>query len=94
MFASPSYWIRLLGALLFLFSITVDGVDGELARLTMSETKFGGNLDLITDNIVHVAIFAGIFWGCYRMSGVLPTYTLSRSRWAASRYAESAPMWP
>jgi len=69
MFASPSYWMRLLGSLLFLFSITVDGVDGELARLTMSETKFGGMLDVATDNIVHVAIFAGLFFGCYRNSG-------------------------
>ncbi len=69
MFASPWYWMRLFGSLLFLFSITVDGVDGELARLTMTETNFGGKLDLITDNIVHVAIFAGIFWGCYRTSG-------------------------
>jgi len=69
MFASPSYWMRMLGSLLFLFSITVDGVDGELARLTMTETKFGGLLDITTDNIVHVAIFAGIFFGCYRNSG-------------------------
>lgn len=69
MFASPSYWMRILGSLLFLFSITVDGVDGELARLTMTETKFGGMLDVTTDNIVHVAIFAGIFFGCYRNSG-------------------------
>ncbi len=69
MFASPSYWMRLLGSVLFLFSIMVDGVDGELARLTMSETKFGGMLDVTTDNIVHVAVFAGIFWGCYRNSG-------------------------
>ena len=69
MFASPSYWLRLLGSLLFLFSITVDGVDGELARLTMTESKFGGMLDVITDNVVHVAVFAGIFWGCYRNSG-------------------------
>src|SRR5580700_12071836 len=61
--------LRVLGSLLFLFSITVDGVDGELARLTMSETKFGGMLDVITDNIVHVAVFSGIFWGCYRNSG-------------------------
>ncbi|HVN28621.1 MAG TPA: CDP-alcohol phosphatidyltransferase family protein, partial [Candidatus Binataceae bacterium] len=61
--------LRVLGSLLFLFSITVDGVDGELARLTMSETKFGGMLDIITDNIVHVGVFAGIFWGCYRNSG-------------------------
>ena len=42
MFASPSYWMRVLGSLLFLFSITVDGVDGELARLTMSETDSAG----------------------------------------------------
>jgi phosphatidylglycerophosphate synthase len=69
LFASPWYALRVLGSLLFLFSITVDGVDGELARLTMSETKFGGMLDVITDNIVHVAVFAGIFWGCYRNSG-------------------------
>jgi len=69
MFASPSYWMRLLGSLLFLLSITVDGVDGELARLTMTETKFGGMLDVATDNIVHVGVFAGIFWGCYRNSG-------------------------
>jgi phosphatidylglycerophosphate synthase len=68
MFASTSYWMRLLGSLLFLFSIMVDGVDGELARLTMSETKFGGMLDVTTDNIVHVAVFAGIFLGCYRQS--------------------------
>ena len=69
MFASPSYWMRVLGSLLFLFSIMVDGVDGELARLTMTETKFGGMLDITTDNIVHVAVFAGIFLGCYRESG-------------------------
>lgn len=69
MFASPSYWVRTAAALLFLFSITVDGVDGELARLTMTESKFGGMLDRITDNIVHVAVFSGIFIGCYRVSG-------------------------
>ena len=69
MFASPSYWMRVVGSLLFLFSIMVDGVDGELARLTMTETRFGGMLDITTDNIVHVAVFAGIFTGCYRESG-------------------------
>src|SRR6202008_1819300 len=31
--ASTSYWLRLCGAVLFLVSITLDGVDGELARL-------------------------------------------------------------
>ena len=68
MLASASYWIRLAGALLFLVSITLDGVDGELARLRMVETKAGARLDVLTDNIVHVAIFLGLMIGCYRTS--------------------------
>ncbi len=66
MFAQPGYWIRLLASALFVISITIDGVDGELARLTMSETRAGGRLDAITDNLVHIAIFFGISIGCYR----------------------------
>jgi len=68
MFAIPSYGLRLLASILFLASITIDGIDGELARLQMSETDWGGKLDVITDNIVHVAIFIGVFVGVYRSS--------------------------
>lgn len=68
MLASTSYWLRVIGALLFVVSITIDGVDGELARLRMVESDFGGKLDVFTDNIVHVAIFAGLLIGCYRVS--------------------------
>lgn len=68
MLASTSYWIRLAGAVLFLLCITLDGVDGELARLRMIETRFGGQLDVLTDNLVHIAIFAGVMIGCYRVS--------------------------
>jgi phosphatidylglycerophosphate synthase len=66
MFAQPGYWIRLLAALLFVISITIDGVDGELARLKMCESAAGKRLDQLTDNLVHVAIFIGISIGCYR----------------------------
>ena len=66
--ASTSYQLRLCGALLFLLSITLDGVDGEVARLTMMESRFGQRLDVITDNVVHVAIFVGMAIGCYRLS--------------------------
>ena len=69
MFSLPSYWWRLLGSILFLAGITIDGVDGELARLKMCETDWGGKLDMITDNIVHVALFVGLMAGCYRASG-------------------------
>ena len=76
MFASTDYWIRLIGAILFLVCITVDGVDGELARLRMVETKFGGQLDVLTDNLVHIAIFAGLMVGCYRVSHSLAYFYL------------------
>jgi len=66
MFAQPGYWTRLLAALLFVISITIDGVDGELARLKMAETPAGARLDALTDNLVHIAIFFGISIGCYR----------------------------
>lgn len=68
MFAIPSYGWRLLASVLFLASTTIDGIDGELARLQMCETEWGGKLDVITDNVVHIAVFAGIFIGVYRAS--------------------------
>lgn len=66
MFAVPNYWVRLFAAIFFLISITIDGVDGELARLKMIESDFGGKLDVLTDNIVHAAVFVGLLVGCYR----------------------------
>jgi phosphatidylglycerophosphate synthase len=67
MFAVPNYWMRLFAAIFFLISITIDGVDGELARLKMVESDFGGTLDVVTDNIVHAAVFIGLLVGCYRV---------------------------
>ena len=67
MFSVPNYWIRLFAAIFFLISITIDGVDGELARLKMIESDFGGKLDVVTDNIVHAAVFVGLLVGCYRV---------------------------
>jgi phosphatidylglycerophosphate synthase len=69
LFSFVGYWPHLIAALMFLVSVTVDGVDGELARLKMVESPWGARLDVLTDNLVHVAIFAGIMTGCYRASG-------------------------
>jgi len=69
LFASPDYWPRLLAAVLFLLCTTLDGVDGELARLKMADSRLGAQLDTLTDNLVHIAIFAGVLTGCYRASG-------------------------
>jgi phosphatidylglycerophosphate synthase len=67
--AQPTYGDRLLGALLFLFCVIVDGVDGEVARLKLQETSFGHYLDIVTDNVVHVVLFVAIAFGLYRETG-------------------------
>ena len=63
------YSAQVAGALLFLLVITLDGVDGEVARLKMQETDFGAALDLITDAIVNMVVVLGVILGCYRAGG-------------------------
>jgi phosphatidylglycerophosphate synthase len=75
--AQTQYGAHLAGALLFLVAVILDGVDGEVARLTLQETTFGHYLDIITDNLVHVAIFIGLAVGLSRAtSSVSHLYAL------------------
>jgi len=60
-----TYWTGLAGTLLFLCATIIDGCDGEVARLKFAESAFGAKFDVITDNIVHVAIFIGLAVGLY-----------------------------
>jgi 1L-myo-inositol 1-phosphate cytidylyltransferase / CDP-L-myo-inositol myo-inositolphosphotransferase len=60
-----TYGAGIAGTLLFLCATIIDGCDGEVARLTFRESAFGQKFDVITDNIVHVAIFAGLALGLY-----------------------------
>jgi len=64
--AQAGYAAHLLGAWLFLVAVVLDGVDGEVARLSLRESRFGHYLDIITDNLVHVAVFCGIAAGLHR----------------------------
>ena len=67
--SQPGYSQRLLGSLLFVFCIMVDGVDGEIARLTLKDSTFGHYFDIVTDNIVHAAIFVALPVSFYRETG-------------------------
>ncbi len=64
-FALGSYGAGIIGGLLFQLSAIVDCCDGEVARLTNRQSRFGRQLDLAADNVVHMAIFMGIAWGIY-----------------------------
>jgi phosphatidylglycerophosphate synthase len=62
-FAFGSYLTGVLGAVLFQLAAILDCCDGEVARLKFLESPVGEQLDIILDNLVHVALFAGIAWG-------------------------------
>ena len=49
-----------LGVLLYALASIVDHSDGEIARLTFQESRFGANLDWTIDTIIHAGIVLGI----------------------------------
>jgi phosphatidylglycerophosphate synthase len=69
-FGVGTYSAGIMAALLFQMAAVIDCCDGEVARLTFTESPFGAWLDITMDNVVHMAIFAGIATGSYlRMAG-------------------------
>jgi len=64
-FLFGGYGMSLLGAVLLLLSSCIDCVDGEIARLKYMESSFGKRLDIICDNLVHIAVFFAIGLGLY-----------------------------
>lgn len=68
-FARGTYAAGVVGALLFQLAAIVDCCDGEVARLTFTESPLGEQLDILTDNVVHMAIFAGLGWGLFLAQG-------------------------
>ena len=94
----------ILGALLFQLSVIIDCCDGEVARLTFAESRFGQELDIWADNVVHMAIFSGIACGAYLhgpwegtalplVLGVLTVMANGLSLWLVNRarYLRSRP---
>jgi 1L-myo-inositol 1-phosphate cytidylyltransferase / CDP-L-myo-inositol myo-inositolphosphotransferase len=64
-FGFGTYSAGISAALLFQLAAIIDCCDGEVARLTFTESPFGAWLDIAMDNVVHMAIFAGIAVGSY-----------------------------
>jgi len=64
-FGVGGYAGGVIGALLFQLSTILDCCDGEVARLKFMESAFGERLDVVLDNVVHIALYAGIAWASY-----------------------------
>ena len=93
--ALGTYRFGLAGALLVWLHSTLDGCDGELARLRFQESPLGGVLDFWGDNLVHAALFLCLGAGVARATGArMPVFlglaaAASASASAALAYAHS-----
>lgn len=67
--AQGGYWWMLLGALAFHFNAVIDGIDGEIARAKLLESRLGQWLDTVADDISNIAFVLGAGIGCYRTLG-------------------------
>lgn len=72
--AMGSYSSILVGAILFKLTSILDGVDGELSKLKMTQSKQGAWLDTASDNLTYVVFAFGLVWGLYQRGE--PTLTL------------------
>jgi phosphatidylglycerophosphate synthase len=77
--ARGDYAAVLCGAALFQFSAIVDCVDGELARVLFKESPLGKWLDIVGDQVVHIAVFLGVGFGLFRAQSGAPVLLLAAS---------------
>src|SRR5438093_7684633 len=92
-FALGGYLAGIVGSLLFQLSAIVDCCDGEVARLTNRQSRFGQQLDLAADNVVHMAIFAGVAWGLFLQQEPRSASWLSLALGAAAILGNGLAFW-
>lgn len=63
-----NYFLVLLGAFILQWSSIVDGCDGEIAKLKVLSSKWGGWFDTIADDIVNTSMFVCLWVGWYKAS--------------------------
>jgi phosphatidylglycerophosphate synthase len=64
-FLKGEYLYSIAGVAIFQFSAVLDCCDGEVARIKSMQSRLGKWLDIVCDNIVHIAIFLSIAWSYY-----------------------------
>ena len=64
--AQTGYLTMVIAGALFHFASAFDGVDGEMARTTLSESTFGAWVDTAVDNLTYVACLIGVTVGWLR----------------------------
>jgi CDP-L-myo-inositol myo-inositolphosphotransferase len=70
------YFYLVLGAMLIHIHSVVDGCDGEVARLKLRQTKYGGWLDSVLDRYADAAIILGLVYGYWSVSGDMTIWVI------------------
>lgn len=98
----PGYLPLVGTGVLFQLASVLDGVDGEMARATLTETATGAVLDTVVDQVTYVACFIGVTIGWIREGagllalvwtgsiGVALVLSLMRGSKFVSRHAPNA----
>ena len=68
LFAMQGYWSLVLGGVLAQFASILDGCDGEIARLKLIESDFGGWFDAVLDRYADALMLFGLTWHVYTNS--------------------------
>jgi CDP-L-myo-inositol myo-inositolphosphotransferase len=99
---APGYYAMAWTGVLFQLASILDGVDGEMARATLTESEAGARLDTIVDQLTYVICFAGVTVGWIREGGgqsvlwwtvgvgIALLVSLARGGRFVARYAENA----
>ncbi len=66
--AKAHYWEVALGGVLFNLASVLDGCDGEVSKLKLSQSKMGEWLDTVGDNLTYLSFFLGVMVGAYRQT--------------------------
>jgi phosphatidylglycerophosphate synthase len=68
-FSVGGYWGGIAGAFLYFFSTVLDCSDGEVARGSLTESRYGAWLETISDYLSYFAVLGGIVWGEVKVAG-------------------------
>ncbi len=79
LFAGGTHDTAVWGAIALQLSAILDAVDGDLARVAFKESALGKWLDIVGDQVVHVAVFVAIGAGLYRAGSAAPVIPLAVS---------------
>jgi phosphatidylglycerophosphate synthase len=100
--AQPGYGPLVATGVLFHLASVLDGVDGEIARATLTESASGARIDTVVDQVTYVACYVGVMIGWARegsgtvaagvavLTGLALVFSLLRAGRFVAAYADNA----